>query len=551
MMTIRYFLPGQLAILFTATFLLAGCLHTSGGSKQALRQEVETIKVPEILSGQEETTIPEPELTVSEEAKELAELGSWEEGSQLVENSSPTVTYDFPVTVNKQVEYYLDFFQNRQAATFRRWLERSGRYLPMIHSRLAEAGLPLDLAYLPMIESGYSLTAYSRARAAGPWQFIRSTGRHYGLKVNSYEDERRDPIKATDAAIAFLSDLYREFGDWHLAVAAYNAGGGKIQRGLKRYKVDNFWDLAQKRYLRNETKLYVPKLIAAIMIAKEPAKYGFADITYQQPLAYETVDVPRWTSLRAIAVASNVDFDIIRNLNRQLRKRITPPNVAAYPIKIPPGKGEQLRANLERVYPMVATKYRTHTVRSQETLSQICRRYNLQKLTLLKANNLTSAQLKPGQRLRIPYQTTTFVLWDKEGLPPQAEAGSEMVLHKVRQGDSVSRISRLYNVPQHMIVVWNNLPSMHEIRAGQQLAIYLNDASQAPSNQQLAVLQEATLPAGIDTSKGKPFYYQVQQGDSLWTISQRFNLSIDQIRRWNSLKNDMLHPGTRLLVRAF
>jgi len=148
--------------------------------------------------------------------------------------------------MNKQVEFYLDFFQNRQPATFKRWLERSGRYLLMIQAQLRAAGLPEDLAYLPMIESGYSLTAYSRARAAGPWQFIRSTARHYDLTVNSYVDERRDPARATEAAIAFLSDLYADFNDWHLAVAAYNAGPGKIQRGLERYKVDNFWDLAQK-----------------------------------------------------------------------------------------------------------------------------------------------------------------------------------------------------------------------------------------------------------------------------------------------------------------
>ena len=534
--------------------LLTGCLATQPKQQNASLQQPEAILIPEIAS-LEETSIPEPEMTVSEEVKELQELGPWEEGNTVEEETSPAVTYDFPVTMNKQVEFYLDFFQNRQPATFQRWLERSGRYLPMIKAQLREAGLPEDLAYLPMIESGYSLTAYSRARAAGPWQFIRSTARRYDLTVNHYVDERRDPVRSTEAAIAFLSDLYDDFHDWHLAVAAYNAGPGKIQRGLERYKVDNFWDLAQKRFLRSETKRYVPKLIAAIMIAKEPEKYGFTDLNYLPPLDYETVSVPRWTSLKAVAVACKTDFTTIHNLNRQLRKRITPPNIAKYPIKVPTGKKQLLVANLPKVYPMVATKYRTHVVRSHESLNQICRRYNLQKLTLLKTNNLQSARLSPGQRLRIPYQTTTFVIWDKKGKPPAAEAGSEMVLHKVRQGDTVSRIARKYGVPQHMIVVWNNLPSMHQIRAGQQLAIYLDDASQAPHSMEIA---RNNPPAGTaktnknlsEAQMGKPFYYFVQEGDSLWTISQRFNLSMDQIRRWNRLKSDLLHPGTKLLVRT-
>ena len=540
-----------LAVL--ALSLLAGCISNQHVQLAKLHQP-EIIQVPEIVSTQEETSIPEPEITVSEEIKKLQELGSWEQGSEISKAESPEVTYDFPVTMNKQVEFYLDFFQNRQPSTFRRWMERSGKYLPMIQAQLKEAGLPEDLAYLPMIESGYSLTAYSRARAAGPWQFIRSTARHYDLKVNTYEDERRDPAAATASAITFLSDLYAEFNDWHLAVAAYNAGPGKIQRGLKRYKVDNFWDLAQKNYLRSETKLYVPKLIAAIIIAKEPEKYGFDDIAYQAPLDYEITTVPRWTSLKAIAVACDTDFDTIHNLNRQLRKRITPPNIGNYPIKIPSGKKELLTQNLPKVYPMVATKYKTHTVRNGETLTQICNRYNLPKITMLKTNNLHSAKLTSGQRLRIPYQTTAFVIWDKDGKPPLTESGSEMVLHKVRQGDSISGIARRYGVQQHMIVVWNNLQSIHKIRAGQQLAIYLTDASLAPQQTEIvaSLPLAATHPALLDEqdSKGKPFYYSVRPGDSLWTISRRFNLSMEQIRRWNSLKKDMLHPGTKLLVRT-
>ena len=391
-------------------------------------------------------------------------------------------------------------------------------------------------------------------RAAGPWQFIRSTGRHYGLRVNSHEDERRDPTKATLAAIDFLGDLYKEFNDWHLAVAAYNAGGGKIRKGLRRYKVDNFWDLAQHRYLRSETKLYVPKLIAAIIIAKNPEKYGFTDLNYQEPLEYEVVNVPRWTSLRSVAVACKADYNELRALNRQLRKRITPPGTASYPLKVPVGKKELVAKNLKKVYPVVTTKYKTHTVRPNDSLSKICKMYNIKKLTLLKTNKLQSAKLNKGQRLRIPYQSTDYVLWDKESNPPVAIADSDLILHKIKSGETVSIIAKRYGVPQHMIAIWNNLDDLGRIRAGQQLAIYLEDASFAKKEQErLARLAKSATPPPSASNKipdGKVVYYHVKRGDTLWTIARHFNLNMDKIRRWNSLKNDVIHPGTKLLIRT-
>ncbi len=539
---------------FSLLFLLApaGCINsTQHHASLSFDQELETIDIPAIEGLIDEVTIPETEATVNEEIKELEHLGSWEQGSAEPVDSQE-VTYDFPVTMNKQVEFYLDFFQNRQRPTFTKWLERSGRFLPMIQKHLKEAGLPLDLAYLPMIESGYSLTAYSRARAAGPWQFIRSTGRHYGLKVNSHEDERRDPTKATLAAIEFLSDLYKEFNDWPLAVAAYNAGGGKIRKGLRKYKVDNFWDLAQHRYLRSETKLYVPKLIAAIIIAKNPAKYGFTDIKYQKPLEFDVVNVPRWTSLRSVAAACGADYDELRDLNRQLRQRITPPGRASYPLKVPVGKKEIVAKNLKKVYPVVTTKYKTHVVRPNDSLSKICKLYNIKKLTLLKTNKLQSAQLHKGQRLRIPYQSTDYVLWDKESNPPVAVADSDLILHKIKSGETLSIIARRYGVPQHMIAIWNNLEDLGRIRAGQQLAIYLDDASFAKKEQErLASLSAPIeLPSTSESTDSKVIYYHVKQGDTLWTISRQFKLNMDKIRRWNSLKNDIIHPGTKLLIRT-
>ncbi len=491
----------------------------------------------------DDQTTPEPEITVAEELKDLENLGQWEAGKPEEIPIEPKITYDFPVTMNKQVEYYLNFFQHKHKRSFHRWLERSGKYLPMIQAELKEAGLPLDLAYLPMIESGYSLTAYSSAHAAGPWQFISSTGKLYGLKIDSYIDERRNVVKATQAAISFLSDLHDQFGDWQLAVAAYNAGGRKINRGLKRYKVKTFWQLAQKPYLKTETKRYVPKLIAAIIIARDPEKYGFTDIKYETPLLYGTVEVPPWTSLRAAAVACNTDFDELRNLNRELRKLLTPPGMAVYPLKVPVGKEEMLARNLSRVHATITTSYKTHVVKKNETINRICNRYNLNKTTLLKANNLRQSGLKKGQRLRIPFQTTSYILVDDNDLSADSRSHKGLILHKISKGETISHIASRYNIPAHMIAAWNGISDLHRIRAGQQLALYLNGG---PINNQLAAIKKKKEQRAA--LAGKPVYHTVRKGDSLWTIGRRYKLKPDQIRQWNKLSNNLIHPGTRLLV---
>jgi membrane-bound lytic murein transglycosylase D len=351
-------------------------------------------------------------LAVSPEIRELAQLSAWDV-LPLLTPEEEVEPYDFPITINDQVEYYLDFFQNRHRKTFTKWLARSSRYLPMIKKELALAGLPEDLAYLPMIESGFNPTVSSPASAVGTWQFMRATGRSYGLKVNAYEDERRDPVKSTKAAVAYLSNLYKEFDSWHLAVAAYNAGEGRIRRAMKQSDTDDFWEIAQGQYIHSETKLYVPQLIAAIMIAKDPGKYGFDDIDYDEPLAYETVRVPRGTPIKAVAVACNLPDEEILILNRQLSKAITPPSQADYPLRVPPGKRDLVNKNLPKVRSVKVLEFNDHVVKRGETLTTISRKYKLSKTTLLKANNLERERLSLGQHLRIPHQTTAYKLSDE------------------------------------------------------------------------------------------------------------------------------------------
>ena len=576
---------------------------------------------------------PEPEKTKAQELKDLERLGKWELGVPAVEYSDEKVKYDFPVTINRQVQYYLDFFTGKHRKSFSLWLSRSGRYLPMIQEHLRATGLPEDLVYLAMIESGYNERAYSRAKAVGVWQFIKSTGRNYGLVINSYVDERRDPIKSTQAAASYLSELYTEFGSWYLAVAAYNAGEGKIRRAIKKYNTTDFWEIAEGKYLKLETKRYVPKLIAAIIIAKEPEKYGFDNIVYEPPLAYETVEVPRWTSFKAVALACDLDQDELKRYNNELRKEFTPPDRASYLFKVPAGKKADAEKNLPRVQAVVSTGFKTHTVKNGETLSAVCKRYGLTKTVVLKSNNLGSAGLQSGQRLRIPYQTITYEMLPEgsvaKGYLVAEAGGGNFILHKVRPGQTVSELARLYGVPVYLIAAWNDLHDISKIRAGQQLVFYVQDSgtkvaavSQAsgstvpqfnPSRNKEAVKDEPVksqqarvklaaeredlrdsgsgnyyvvkggdslweiarqfdldskelirindlatnviypgdrlLVTADSKSRAKEFYYQVRSGDSLWSIARNHNISPEEVKRWNSLKNNTIHPGNRLLLK--
>ena len=553
-------------LLLTLVFF-TGCtsLQTAYNTAFPFRQIADTSE-----DTVEQHVPPEPEDVLQEELSALDKTGTWEKGipEKYIE-AEPEVVYDFPITVNKQVEFYLNVFQNKQRSYFKKWLARSGKYIPAIHQELEKAGLPKDLAYLAMIESGFNPSAYSHAHAAGLWQFIKGTGRHYGLRIDTWVDERRNPEKATVAAIAYLNTLYNEFGDWYLAVAAYNAGEGKIGRAIKRYKTRDFWELAQHKYLRLETKRYVPKLIAAIMIAKEPAKYGFTDIDYQSPVAYDVVKVPPRTDLAAVAAAANTKVKTIRKLNNELRKNQTPPNLKAYQIRVPQGSQGLVAANLKRLHPVITTGYKTHTVRKGDTLSLVCRTYNLNKKTLLKANNLHSAKLKKGQRLRIPYRTTRYVLL-KEGetlSKRYASAGKNnpLILHQLKRGETLSKISKQYNVPVDIIMQWNDITNVRKIRAGQHLALYVegdqkNTVHVVASSKATKVKQvkKSNIITLADSKKRKPAgqtveaqltWYKVRNGDSIWAIARKFQVSARDIKKWNQLQSNMIHPGKRLVVK--
>lgn len=245
--------------------------------------------------------------------------------------------FDLPVTYNKKVANWISFFQTRGKNFFRNWLEKSSKYMPLLQSELRKAGLPTDLAYMVMIESGFSSTAVSHAQAVGPWQFIESTGKSYGLQKNWWLDERRDIRKSTQAAIRYLKDLKREFGSWYLVAASYNMGENGLRRQIKKYGTNDYWELVKYKALPQETQDYVPKILAALMIAKAPNLYGFRDLDAQYPLQYEMVLAPSGTDLENLANHLNITKQAMKDLNAELVLGYIPKQVSGHYIRIPKG----------------------------------------------------------------------------------------------------------------------------------------------------------------------------------------------------------------------
>jgi len=495
------------ALLYRCCFvlLLVSLSACSPRSKQAGLDLDPGLGGGDTASQEEISTLVEPELTAQEELDALKQLGVSKEGelAPLPEGLN-LAHYDFPVVINKQVLYYLDLFQGKQRKSFSIWLARSSRYIPTIEEEFKKAGLPRDLAYLAMIESGFNPSAYSPADASGLWQFIEGTGRNHGLRIDSWVDERREPDKATKAAIRYLAKLYRDFGDWYLAVAAYNAGEGRIENACKNNNTEDFWEIAGSNGIYLETKRYVPKLIAAILIARNPDKFGFTDIKYQQPASYEVIDVPGGLALEAVAVTANTSVKHLRVLNNELQKNQIPPKQKQYTLRIPVGTKELVAGNLDKLTPVTTVAYATHTVKKGDTLTTICSLYNINKTTLLKANNLRTAELPKGRRLQIPITSTKYVLL-KEGEHPEDRLAKtikdsgrdnrQLVRHQLKPGETLAKIANQYQVPVKNILQWNKLASQGNVKKGQEITLFLDRPASEPAT---VATRAAKDPAPID-----------------------------------------------------
>jgi membrane-bound lytic murein transglycosylase D len=404
--------------------------------------------------------------------------------------------YDINITLNERVLMYIELFQGRLRDWFATGLQRGARYLPMIQSVFRAEGLPLDLAYVPLIESAFNPNAVSRAKARGVWQFMAATAVEHGLKRDWYVDERSDPEKATRAAASYLQALFRAFdGDWHLALASYNGGPGTVQRAMKRSRLDDFWSLAAKpRALPRETREYVPMILAAIVIARNPAEYGF-ELAEIAPLEYEKVTVPRPIDLRRVAEWSGTTVAEIQGLNPELRRLTTPVRDPDYEIKVPVGTAAALEARFAELSPADTPAFKYYTVKRGDTLATIAKKLSVSRADLAEANYLsTKARVSTGQSLVVPVEPALLLAGHPdravpivaEAPPAPAEApavvaagkatpappaDSVKVTYQVKRGDTLSSVARLYRTTVQALKVWNRL-SGDRLMPGAQLTIY-------------------------------------------------------------------------------
>jgi membrane-bound lytic murein transglycosylase D len=441
---------------------------------------------------------------------------------------------EIPITVNDDVKKEILRFQRGERRFFIESYQRSGRYRPAIVRLLKEAGLPEELSWLPLVESGFKPKALSRARALGLWQIIPSTGYKFGLKRDHWIDERMDLEKSTKAAIEYLKQLHGIFGDWMTVLAAYNCGDGRVLRVISRQRMnylDNFWDLY--RQLPGETARYVPRFIATLLIIQNPETYGFNlnTVKVDQPIPYETVTTKKCMQLKAIASHLEVSFDDLAVLNSELRFKTTPDK--EYQLKIPSGLAERFALAVNDIPTSKipgSAQYINHKIKAGEALSTIAERYHVSVQSIVRANHLTSRhRIRAGRILKIPVRGYVH---GKErdgttGIPRSVSSKGPIISYKVKQGDSLWIIARRFNTNVLEIKKMNGL-SGDRLQIGQAIKVRNGDYSAQP---------------GSDT-------YVVKSGDCISVIAERHRMAVDELLKLNNLReHETIYAGQVLSVK--
>ncbi len=401
------------------------------------------------------------------------------------------VVHDVPIPLNPRVLSFVQLFQGRLREFIQEGLERGSKYLPMIQNVFRAEGLPLDLAYIPLVESAFKPNALSRAKAKGVWQFMRGTGVENGLRQDWYIDERSDPEKATVAAAKYLTTLVKMFdGDWHLALASYNGGPGRVQRALKANRANDFWGLAAKpRALPRETRDYVPMILAAIVIARNPTQYGF-EYEAEPTIAYDTVTLPKPVDLRRVAEWTDTTIDTIQALNPELRRWTTPVRDESYELKVPAGTATLVSAKLDEAATTELASLKWYSVRKGETLATVARKLGVSRTDLAEANYLkTNSRIAAGQKLMVPHESTVLLaartdrpvpvadsrtLASVDAVVPAVASGPTervKILYQVKRGDTLASIARLFRTTVAALQSWNSIDGTRII-AGDRLTIY-------------------------------------------------------------------------------
>ncbi len=493
----------------------------------------------------EQVTLPVEELpTIPEEVLE-------EFRARVLEPLPEEPLFTIPIPdprENAKVEAALLYLVTDRKQVIEEGLSRASRYMPMILETLEEVGVPKELAWVPLIESLFKPSAYSRARASGMWQFMSGTARLYGMRVDWSVDERRDPVRATRTAAIYLKDLYEEMGSWELALASYNGGKGRVARAIQRVGSRDFWEIAETRNLARETRDFVPKIFAAMYIGTDPERYGL-EFEIQPPLEYDEAIVDSITDLRVLADAAGTSLAVIQDLNPHLRAAT--PNIDEYIVYVPKGSRQEFETALAAIPPSDRVNFIEHRVSSGENLSVIAARYGTRVSALQEVNNIRNPRrLQIGQRLVIPVGEPGRYYSSQ---PLAGHEVGEQVTYRVQRGDSLDQIASIHRTNVASLMDWNSLTSTL-IYPGDRLVVYYGTRGEAPRPQPTSSATTSNSPAPApmaaeaDPTDGSRNLYTVRRGDSLYIIAQRLNVTVEQLKSWNNRRGNLIHPGDKLVV---
>ncbi len=468
----------------------------------------------------------------------------------------PRFTIPVPAD-NPRVIEAVKFLSTQRHEYVQGGLERAQRYLPLILETFAEAGVPAELAWIPLIESLFKPVVRSRASAVGLWQLMAPTARLYGLRVDYFVDERRDPVKSTRAIARFILDYYSEFDDWHLAIAAYNGGKGRVGRAMRRTGATDFWSLATTPALPRETREFVPKILAAILIGSDPERYDFI-INEQPPFEYDEVTIDSMTDLQVIAEAAGTTLETIQELNPQLLRRTTP-RIAEYTLRVPVGRARHFRVAYAAIPVEDRVRVAEHVVSQGETLSRIGDDYGLSWRAIADYNGIRNPRrVRAGTKLLIPVAQGAGGASVPSTVRPETVQRTgvgqgDKVVHTVRRGESLWLIARAYDTTVANVKRWNGLRS-DRLNQGDRLDVYYGGTTTTAST-------VAAKPAGTSATPELPsppgaaggdqeLTYTVRRGDTLDGIARMHGVSVGDIRAWNELSSSRIYPGNKLKLHT-
>ena len=459
---------------------------------------------------------------------------------------------DLPLMMTDQVAGYINYFSNRGRGTLERALVRSGLYEDMIRQTLKQEGVPQDLIYLAQAESGFHPLAVSRAGARGIWQFMASRAKGYGLERSWWMDERQDPEKATRAAARHLRDLYNQFGDWYLAMAAYNSGPGTVQSAVKRTGYADFWELYRRNVLPKETRNYVPIIIAVTIMAKNPEQYGLTSVVKEKPAAYDTVKISYPIDLRLVAECVDASATDLQELNPSLL-RLTTPKDHEFELRLPSGTAAKFQAEVASIPVDKRVWWRYHKVQAGETLASIARTYRTSPKSIAAANDLDGDALPPESRLIIP-------------IAPGKETGSTtyaraLTRYRIRKGDTVESVAENLGVSAKMIRSWNRIKGS-SLAGRKTLLVHLpvsplaRDAQVASKRKSRSTPSRASAkaaPGAVHDRQGQTapsglVHHKVRAGETLYSIANSYNTTVSALKHDNR-NVAVLRPGMILVIR--